>query len=310
MANISKKGIPVVSAAEVDDLLEKRLPFVLHGANIGDCSEKWTPEYLSEVLGKEEVKIHVSESQHLDFLKKNFLYKTLLFEKLLHRASRSKQEEGDYFISPTESYYLRSVGKDPRKDVANIRQQFPVVAEDIVFPGFIPEENVFSSIFRIASKGVTIWTHYDVMDNALIQVKGSKHAVLFPPTDALNLYLNGDKSEVLNIENPDFDRFPRFKNVSWHECCLLPGDVLYIPAFWFHNMKYLNFGIAVNVFWKELDLSFYDKKDPYGNKDLLPAQQAFASLDRALTVLSKLPKGYKEFYYLRLIAQIEKKMEA
>ncbi|GBM71140.1 tRNA wybutosine-synthesizing protein 5, partial [Araneus ventricosus] len=80
--------------------------------------------------------------------------------------------------------------------------------------------------------------------------------------------------------------------------------------FWFHNMKYLNFGIAVNVFWKELDPSFYDKKDPYGNKDLLPAQQAFASLDRALTVLSKLPKGYKEFYYLRLIAQIEKKMEA
>ncbi|GBM71880.1 hypothetical protein AVEN_243303-1 [Araneus ventricosus] len=68
------------------------------------------------------------------------------------------------------------------------------------------------------------------MDNALIQVKGSKHAVLFPPTDALNLYLNGDKSEVLDIENPDFDRFPRFRNVSWHECCLLPGDVLHIPG--------------------------------------------------------------------------------
>ncbi|GBO03933.1 tRNA wybutosine-synthesizing protein 5, partial [Araneus ventricosus] len=144
MANISKKGIPVVTTIEVDDLLEKRLPFVLRGANIGACSEKWNPEYLSEALGKAEVKIHVSESQHLDFLKKNFLYKTLLFEKLLQRASRSKQEDGEYFISPTECYYLRSVGKDPRKDVADIRQQFPAVAEDIIFPDFVPEGNVFS----------------------------------------------------------------------------------------------------------------------------------------------------------------------
>lgn len=29
------------------------------------------------------------------------------------------------------------------------------------------------------------------MDNALVQVTGRKQAVLFPPSDALNLYLNG-----------------------------------------------------------------------------------------------------------------------
>ncbi|GFT03780.1 tRNA wybutosine-synthesizing protein 5 [Nephila pilipes] len=311
MADISKKQISIViKAEEIDGFKEKRLPFVLRGANIGCCAEKWTSVYLSEILGKEEVKIHVSEFQHLDFLKKNFMYKTLPFEKLLERASDSKHEEGNYFISPTEYYYLRSVGKDARKDVADIRQQFPVVSDDIIFPDFVPEQDVFSSIFRIASKGVSIWTHYDVMDNALIQVKGRKHAVLFPPTDALNLYLNGDKSEVLDIENPDFNKFPNFKNVTWYECCLLPGDILYIPAFWFHNMKYLDFGIAVNVFWKELDPIFYDKKDPYGNKDLLPAQQAFASLDRALILLSKLPPYYKQFYCKRLIAQIQKKIDS
>ncbi|GFY78948.1 tRNA wybutosine-synthesizing protein 5 [Trichonephila inaurata madagascariensis] len=311
MADISKKQICIViNPEEVDGFIGKRLPFILRGANIGSCTEKWTPDYLSEVLGNEEVKIHVSEFQQLDFLKKNFLYKTLLFEKLLRRASESKHEEENYFISPTECYYLRSVGKDARKDVADIRQQFPAVANDILFPNFVPKQDVFSSIFRIASKGVSIWTHYDVMDNALIQVKGRKKAVLFPPTDALNLYLNGDKSEVLDIENPDFNKFPNFKNVTWYECCLLPGDILYIPAFWFHNMKYLDFGIAVNVFWKELDPIFYDKKDPYGNKDLLPAQQAFASLDKAMASLSKLPPSYKEFYCKRLIALIQKKMES
>ncbi|GIY25279.1 tRNA wybutosine-synthesizing protein 5 [Caerostris extrusa] len=310
MSEISSKQIPIVSETELaHELLSKRVPFVLRGADIGPCIEKWTPANLSDVLGNEEVKIHVSEFQQLDFLKKNFKYKTLLFAKLLERASESTHNESDCFISPTEYYYLRSVGKDARKDVADIRQQFPAISEDIKFPDFVPEKDIFSSIFRIASKGVSIWTHYDVMDNALIQVKGEKQAVLFPPTDALNLYLNGDKSEVIDIENPDLEKFPKFKNVTRHECHLLSGDVLYIPAFWFHNMTYLDFGIAVNVFWKELDPALYDKKDPYGNKDLLPAQQAIASVDKALASLTKLPPSYKEFYCLRLIAQIQKKME-
>ncbi|GIY03878.1 hypothetical protein CDAR_366961, partial [Caerostris darwini] len=66
-----------------------------------------------------------------------------------------------------------------------------------------------------------------VKDNALIQVKGEKQAVLFPPTDALNLYLNGDKSEVIDIENPDLEKFPKFKNVTRHECHLL-SEMCYI----------------------------------------------------------------------------------
>ncbi|KAG8185268.1 hypothetical protein JTE90_023881 [Oedothorax gibbosus] len=313
MAN--KKTLPIVvvnvSSPLVQPIVsEIRLPFILRGADLGPCSERWTVDYLSSHLDKEEVKIHVSECPQLDFLKKNFSYKTLKFCELLQRASSESHKEGSFFVSPTEFYYLRSVGKDARKDVADIRQQFPAISEDIIFPDFVPKENIFSSVFRIASKDVSIWTHYDVMDNALIQVKGRKKAVLFPPTEVPNLYLNGDKSEVIDIDNPDYSKFPKFKEAGRLEGLLLPGDVLYIPAFWFHNMKYLDFGIAVNVFWKELDPDLYDKKDPYGNKDLLPAQQAFASVDKAIHNLSKLPPSYKKFYCLRLIAHIGKKMES
>ena len=40
-------------------------------------------------------------------------------------------------------------------------------------------------------------------------------------------------------------------------------------------MKALDAGIAINVFWKNLPEEVYDKKDPYGNKDLLPAAKGF-----------------------------------
>ncbi|XP_054707243.1 tRNA wybutosine-synthesizing protein 5-like, partial [Uloborus diversus] len=300
-------NIPIVQLEDVNSSYIERKPFVLRGCDIGSCVEKWTNEYLSKMIGDEEVKIHVSESPSLDFLQKNFAYKTLKFGELLSRAAEEAHSEKHYFISKSEYYYLRSVGKDPRKEVADIRQQYPELSQDLLFPGFVPENQIFSSIFRVASANVSIWTHYDVMDNALIQVKGRKKAVLFPPTDALNLYLNGDKSEVLDIDHPDLKKFPKFSNATRYESCLLPGDVLFIPALWFHNMKYLDFGIAVNVFWKELDPMLYDKKDPYGNKDHLPAQQAFMSVDKALATLSKLPASYKEFYCLKLISHIQKK---
>ena len=47
---------------------------------------------------------------------------------------------------------------------------------------------------------------------------------------------------------------------------LEPGDILFIPALWFHNMLAHDFGVAVNVFWKELDSKLYDNRDPYGNR--------------------------------------------
>ena len=47
---------------------------------------------------------------------------------------------------------------------------------------------------------------------------------------------------------------------------LEPGDILFIPALWFHNMLAHDFGVAVNVFWRELDPKLYDNRDPYGNR--------------------------------------------
>lgn len=48
------------------------------------------------------------------------------------------------------------------QDVADIRKQFPLLKGDIKFPEFFKEEQFFSSVFRISSPGLQLWTHYDV----------------------------------------------------------------------------------------------------------------------------------------------------
>jgi len=143
------------------------------------------------------------------------------------------------------------------------------------------------------------------MDNLLVQVVGKKRAVLFAPNEVHNLYLEGDKSAVLDIDNADVEKYPLFSQAVAHECLLQPGDILFIPALWFHNITSLEFGVAINVFWRHLHKDLYDTKDPYGNKDPLPAQRAIQAAERALKLLNELPDTYKDFYARRLVSTIE-----
>lgn len=291
----------------VEHIYPSRQPVVLRGLDIGEATTKWTPAYLACVIKQTPIKIHVSPQPQMDFIKKNFLYKTLEFDQFIQRCAKDKQEE--YFCSADEKYYLRSLGDDPRKDIADVKKQFPALANDINFPNFYKQEKFFSSVFRISSAGTQLWTHYDVMDNMLLHVTGRKRVVLFPPSDVPNLYLVGDKSEIIDIDNVNLERYPKFANVDWYECELQPGDVIFIPALWFHNVIALDFSISVNVFWKHLDDSNYDLKDVYGNKDPFPAQRAQQGLDKALKTLETLPDEYRDFYAKRLISRIEQSLQ-
>lgn len=287
-------------------MFHERKPVILRGQDIGNVTETWSSvDYLAEKGGTKPVKIHVSPVPQMDFINKNFAYKSLPFNEFVKRAAEETHKE--FFISEGEKYYLRALGDDVRKDIADIKVQFPELASDLIIPDLFPKDRFFSSVFRIASKGLQLWTHYDVMDNILIQISGRKRVVLFDPADAHNLYLNGDKSEVLDIDNPDPEKFPKFYAATRYEGELEPGDILFIPALWFHNVVSLDFGVAVNVFWKHLEDNMYDNKDIYGNKDLQPAARAMQIVDRAIKTLEELTPVYRDFYARRLVSKIESK---
>ncbi|RWS07528.1 tRNA wybutosine-synthesizing protein 5-like protein [Dinothrombium tinctorium] len=275
--------------------------------DIGPAVNKWTVDYLSNAMGGTPVKVHVSKEAKLDFLSKNFTYKTMPFNKFIEQCADCKSDD---FL------YLRSIGDDKRgRDISHISKQFPQIANDFKFPSFVSllseKDLYFSSVLRVASKELNLWTHYDIMDNILINVRGSKRVTLFSPEDIPYLYVVGDKSKITNIdESEDYIRehFPLFLKATKYECTLDEGDGLFIPSLWFHNVLSLNFTISVNIFWKDEDVhEFYDKNDVYGNKDLIPASNAFANIDKALKHLNSLPEKYKHFYYKMMINKIEQK---
>lgn len=95
--------------------------------------------------------------------------------------------------------------------------------------------------------------HYDAMDGTLMQLHGSKRVVLFPPSQTFNLYpypfyahlryglkLRSWFSRVYP-DQPDFQAFPRLRQALKYrsDVTLQPGELLYIPAGWWHEVTSL-----------------------------------------------------------------------
>jgi hypothetical protein len=56
-------------------------------------------------------------------------------------------------------------------------------------------------------------------------------------------------SEV-DLTAPEPSRFPLLADVVGTELTLRPGEILFIPAFWWHQVTAVDVSISINIFWR------------------------------------------------------------
>jgi len=49
----------------------------------------------------------------------------------------------------------------------------------------------------------------------------------------------------VHIDNPDYDRFPRFRNTKPLEAVVRAGEILYIPTYWWHAVYSPGLNLAI-----------------------------------------------------------------
>ncbi|MBW4656216.1 MAG: cupin-like domain-containing protein [Kaiparowitsia implicata GSE-PSE-MK54-09C] len=125
--------------------------------------------------------------------------------------------------------------------------------------------------FWMGPAGHITHLHYDPMDGTLAQLHGAKRVILFPPSQLYNLYpfsvfnqvrygmkLRPGHSRVYP-DQPEFEQFPRLRAALPHryEFTLNQGDLLYIPAGWWHEViaQGDEMSCSVNRFWNVTPLS-------------------------------------------------------
>ena len=134
-------------------------------------------------------------------------------------------------------------------------------------------------------------THFDMSYNIACAVAGRRRFTLFPPDQLKNLYLGpfehtpaGPPVSMVDLANPDLERYPNFPQAlaAAQVAELEPGDAIYIPYFWFHNVESLDpFGMLINYWWNEA-----------------PARLGppFLALVHAMASLRDLPLGEREVW--------------
>ncbi|MEG0928250.1 MULTISPECIES: cupin-like domain-containing protein [Chryseobacterium] len=231
------KPIDIVDDISKEEFYEKylkpRRPVVIKNmAKNWPAYQKWTMEYMKEVVGDVEVPLY--DSSKAD-------------PSAPINSSAAKMKFGDYIdLIQREPTDLRIFLFDPIKYA-------PKLLEDYISPkklmgGFLDK---YPNMF-FGGKGSVTFLHFDI-DMAHIfhtHFNGRKHVLLFDYKWKERLYQIPYATYALedyDIENPDLTKFPALDGVEGIECFLEHGDTLFMPTGWWHWMKYLDGSFSISL---------------------------------------------------------------
>lgn len=194
--------------------------------------EKWTMDYLKEVVGDQTVPLY--DSSKADPSKPI-------------NASAAEMKFADYIdLIQTQPTDLRIFLFDPIKHAPILLQDY--IAPKSLMGGFLDS---YPNMF-FGGKGSVTFLHYDI-DLAHIfhtHFNGRKHVILFENKWKERLYKIPFATYALedyDVEQPDFNKFPALEGVQGMEAYLEHGDTLFMPTGYWHWMKYLDGSFSISL---------------------------------------------------------------
>jgi hypothetical protein len=229
------------------------LPVVFRNAAKDWIAASWTPEYFAENFGDERIvcipqlleeqirseRVSTTFKDHINDITLN-PENALYFEgRMNHNNSmadyifqKSNFEEGNYILKNTLFLYKHlNLSENTQFPQLNIPNRAYFV--------FIGSENTATTLHSHAS-------------TFLAQLYGQKLAVLIHPKHADKcgcLSVEGEKYKpicLIDIIEPDYENYPEFKGIEIYHTILEPGDVLYIPDGWLHDIRAISRSITIS----------------------------------------------------------------
>ena len=154
-------------------------------------------------------------------------------------------------------------------DLPQGRQYLHQLKSLLAFPDYFRDNSTGSSVcLWIAAPGQKSTIHNDNYHNLNAQIYGTKSYLLYSRDqhDALYArYINDTCwASPVDPQQPDYKKYPYYKEARALEAVLDEGDMLYIPIFWFHQAFARTVSISTNMFinvgltkfWKEEQLNW------------------------------------------------------
>jgi hypothetical protein len=199
-----------------------------------------------------------ARSWSFDFFRERYGSKIIQVSTALADKRQSRwirlDEYIDYIENPDASPLSAMSPKSPFYSYAHKPfSRTPELRDDFSTPYFIEDwyqtfgEPLLSILnpgwLLLGGKNTVSHLHQDFFSTHtwFAQVKGVKDFFLFPPSDAPNVY-----GGAVNPLDPDLKRYPRFEQATGYRCQVGPGEVLCLPANWWHHVTALEESITLS----------------------------------------------------------------
>jgi hypothetical protein len=139
-----------------------------------------------------------------------------------------------------------------------LEESLPELLGDIRVPPYVDQARLTGCRLWFGP-GQRVALHYDMAHNLLALIRGVKRLTLFDPGQLAFLYhspLDGPNSSYpysrVDLDQPDLARFPEFARARPVEVELHVGEILFMPAFWWHHVVSTGENVAINFWWQLL----------------------------------------------------------
>ncbi|KAG8462863.1 hypothetical protein KFE25_001636 [Diacronema lutheri] len=309
--------VPIVSAgepAEVMQRLKAGEPFVLTGSRL--CMSavgKWTPAYLCAHFG-ETALCTVFESADANFRywdgrknRGNYHFpdeahtrKELLTMRDFYAKTRRALTNPAAPRAYLQTGLVEGVGAQLVRDFARFDWAWAKSLSATLGWGALSSNVVF-----VGMAGHTTPAHFDEQQNLLAQLCGRKRLLLWRPADwpclyPFPLFHPCDRQTSLDLRAVDLAKFPKFADAQPLEAVLQPGDVLFLPQYWWHHVENLDDDCVSVNFWyvdnaqRDVQLPISEKANVALRRNVERMMAEKAGTERAHAVFAELALGKPE----------------
>ncbi|MEL6442305.1 MAG: cupin-like domain-containing protein [Cyanobacteria bacterium J06621_8] len=236
------------SAEQFLESWKKYQPFIIEDvATHWDACEYWSNEYLAKKCGNNIVPIFVYEE--------NFLDTPDIFATPEGYKKRIKIKYKEY-VDEVENAVNHNIDLRYYLSQALFELSFSEIITDVTYPKYFDREPLVNFWHGLSSKSFSATTplHFDAFHNLFAQIRGIKKIILVPPLDYLSLYPSLEPGGLPDFSTvdpsiPNFELFPKFPWDEKIEVELQPGEMLYIPPYWWHHVTALTENISLSFFY-------------------------------------------------------------
>lgn len=232
------KKIPITRVRNISkkDFIQKfhkpQIPVLIEGMTENwEAFHKWNLDYIQQHAGDQTVPLYNN------------------------KPTKGKQNSAVPATHMKMAEYIELIKTQPtdlRIFFFDLKMKLPELLNDFEYPDIGLKFFKRLPTLFFGGEGSKVLPHYDIdlPDLVHFHFHGTKSVMLFPPEQTKLLYkipFAIHNLETIDLDNPDFEKYPALQFTESIEVTMKHGDALYIPSGYWHYIKYLDGGFSMTL---------------------------------------------------------------